>query len=81
MTVTVRLFSVLCRAAGESEFPMQLPEGATAADAVRQALMEHSGLQPFQHSLLLAVNEQWSPAERPLREGDVLALMPPVSGG
>jgi len=33
------------------------------------------------HSLLIAVNEEYCRPDRPLEEGDTLAIFPPVSGG
>ncbi|MBI5155278.1 MoaD/ThiS family protein, partial [Candidatus Poribacteria bacterium] len=32
-------------------------------------------------SILVAINEEWTPRTTVLRGGDTAALMPPVSGG
>lgn len=60
---------------------LDLPAGATVS-----TLLEHCGAQyPALKSLLaamaVAVNEEYSPRSAALHDGDVVALIPPVSGG
>ena len=42
---------------------------------------DHPGLAALQSTVLYAVNREYVTAEHPLRPGDELALIPPVSGG
>lgn len=76
MRVSVRLFAMLRQRAGRDALELDLPEGATVADALA-AVEDLAGGLP----LVLAVNREYAPAEQPLRPGDELALIPPVSGG
>src|SRR5207302_6678299 len=38
-------------------------------------------VQPFLTTLVCAVDEEYVPSEHVLREGDAVALIPPISGG
>ena len=73
MTVHVRLFAGLRERAGWSSREI---EAATVAD-VWPAL----GLGSEPQGLLYAVNREYAERERELRDGDEVALIPPVSGG
>lgn len=81
-TVRVRLFAVLRERAGRGSFTIELPEGATVSDALA-ALAREPGLGELmgRMSLGTAVNREYVPVEAPLRTGDELALIPPLSGG
>jgi molybdopterin synthase catalytic subunit/molybdopterin converting factor small subunit len=71
--VTVRLFAGLRERAGWSQREI---EASRVAD-VWAAL--DLGDEP--EGLLYAVNREYAPAEQELADGDVVALIPPVSGG
>ena len=73
MTVTVRLFAGLRERAGWSRREI---DAATVAD-VWPAL--ELGDEPA--GLLYAVNKEYADRDRALRDGDEVALIPPVSGG
>ncbi|HEY6836165.1 MAG TPA: MoaD/ThiS family protein, partial [Gaiellaceae bacterium] len=73
MSVTVRLFAGLREQAGWSNREV---DAATVAD-VWPAL----GLGDEPEGLLYAVNREYAEREQELRDGDEVALIPPVSGG
>ncbi len=79
MLVRVRLFASLREKLGRAELPCEAPEGATVADVLERLRFEHPALAASVHST--AVNRQYAKAEQVLREGDEIALIPPVSGG
>ena len=74
MAVTVRLFAGLRERAGWSERKL---------DAVRHVadVWPALGLGEEPAGLLYAVNREYADRERELRDGDEVALIPPVSGG
>ncbi|HEV2829526.1 MAG TPA: molybdenum cofactor biosynthesis protein MoaE, partial [Pyrinomonadaceae bacterium] len=53
----------------------------TAATALAELLEEFPGLKRFGRSLLFAVNQEYAATDREVRDGDELAVFPPVSGG
>ncbi len=73
MRVTVRLFAGLRERAGWSTREID-------ADRVSDVWAQLDlGLEP--EGLLYAVNKEYAPAGHELADGDVVALIPPVSGG
>jgi molybdopterin synthase catalytic subunit len=72
--VTVRLFAGLRERAGWSQREV---EGISRVADVWPAL--DLGDEP--EGLLYAVNKEYAPADHELADGDVVALIPPVSGG
>src|SRR4249920_3656913 len=74
MPVTVRLFAGLRERAGWSRREL---EGVESVGDVWPALA--LGEEPG--GLLYAVNREYAEPERELRDGDEVALIPPVSGG
>ncbi len=65
---------------GRPNVDLALPSGATAADAWRQ-LSDQYDLGPLPRSFRCAVNSEYAHWEDPLKDGDELAVIPPVSGG
>jgi len=83
MVLQVRLFAILRERAGRDSLEIELDKGATVADALR-ALADAS--EPLGEALeampvVMAVNRAYAGEEEPLKPGDELALIPPVSGG
>ncbi len=71
----------LADVAGTRSTEVDLGEGLTAADAYRLLCREHPDMEGLGGSLMYAVNAEYVHADHPLRDGDELALIPPVSGG
>ncbi len=80
ITVTVRLFASLREAAGAGEVDLELP-AATPVGAVWGHLpgAVAGGAPP--EGLRYALNHTWTLPGAPLRDGDEVALVLPVSGG
>jgi MoaE-MoaD fusion protein len=64
----------------EIEFVLNTP--ATVASAYAEIMDAFPALaEKFGRSILFAVNQSYEPAEKEIKEGDELAIFPPVSGG
>jgi molybdopterin synthase catalytic subunit len=81
MRVTVLYFAAARERAGIPRETLELRDGATAADARAAACAAHPGLQAIAERLRLAVDQEFAPEDRPLRDGSEVAFIPPVSGG
>ena len=81
MTVQVLFFARLKEIFGESSRRIQLTENATVHELVRTLSHESHELFVNELPLIFAVNENFEPGNTSLKEGDVVALMTPVSGG
>jgi molybdopterin synthase sulfur carrier subunit len=81
MQINVLLFAALREAAGSSQLTLTV-ENDARGDAVIDALAR---LLPDRRPLLdrcaLAVNEVYTAGTVELRDGDTVAVIPPVSGG
>ncbi len=80
MNVRVVLFAKPRELVGKPNLELALPTGATAADAWSQ-LSSRYDLGPLPRSFRCAVNSEYAGWDDPLKEGDELAVIPPVSGG
>lgn len=80
MTITVRLFASYAEKLGATEMTLDLEEGSTVADALRQVASMPGGshLPP---SPLVAINLSYARPASALSRGDELAIIPPVAGG
>jgi molybdopterin synthase catalytic subunit len=81
MKARVRLFARLGELAGRRETEVELGEGLTAGEAYRLLCQRYPALSVYAASLMYAVNAEYVSPDQPLRDGDELALIPPVSGG
>jgi molybdopterin synthase catalytic subunit len=81
MRVTILYFAAARERAGVASEVLELAEGATAAQALAAACERHPALGAVAGKLRVAVDQDFAPLDRALREGSELALIPPVSGG
>ncbi len=81
INVRVLFFGAARDATGTGELQLALKSPATARVAFEELLTTFPDLRRFGRSLLLAVNHEYAPVDVEVRDGDELALFPPVSGG
>lgn len=81
MRVTVKLFAAYRELAGTSQLSLDLPEGATVGDALEAVGRLHPGVAATGYRPVSACNLRHATADHPLRDGDEVAMFPPVSGG
>lgn len=81
MKIGVLLFGVLKDLAGRSSEAVDLPEGVRVRDLLLYYARESPQFELMVPSLAISVNQEYSGADRVLREGDEVGLLPPVSGG
>jgi len=94
MIIHVRLFAMMAQDAAASRIDLQVPAGATV-DQAAAALRQKFPRMRWPAGTMLAVNQLYVPTVTPekaaagaglgesieLRDGDELAVIPPVSGG
>ena len=81
MRVTIRLFARLRELAATGELERQVAEGSTARATWDTLTAEFPALADYSAIVSCAVNEEYAPWDRPIRDGDEVAFLPPVSGG
>lgn len=77
--VRVLAFGVLKEALGGSEVSLELREGATVADLLAEVTRSYPTARL--EGIAVGVNAEYANAERVLKAGDEVGLLPPVSGG
>ena len=81
MRIEILYFAAAREAAGVPGETLEIADDATV-DALRATLdARHPGLSRVSRTARFAVGERFAPASQRLASGDVVALLPPVSGG
>ncbi|MBL6750863.1 MAG: MoaD/ThiS family protein [Nevskia sp.] len=81
MQVTIECHGASQRWCGAERFDLELPPGATVADALQALAARHPELAARRATLAVAIGEDIVDGARRLEPGAMLALIPPVSGG
>jgi molybdopterin synthase sulfur carrier subunit len=81
MRVRLLYFARVAEITGRPGEEIELPDGATAGDALAAAAQRHAGMGAPGFAPLLAVNRRHAGPREPLSDGDEVAIFPPVSGG
>jgi molybdopterin converting factor subunit 1 len=81
MQVRVLFFGRLKEIVGRAEDRVELAEGACVEDVFARYGGQHPELTAFRASLVASVNQEFAPWTAPVRAGDEIAFLPPVSGG
>lgn len=81
MKISVLFFGITHDLTGCAQEQVELPEGESVAGLRRHYERRFPQLQSVGQSVLLAVNQEFADGSAPLREGDEVAFIPPVSGG
>ena len=81
VTIRVKLFAILRERAGSRELELTRAEGSTVGDASSALAKKIPALEQHLSRVAYAVNQSYVDRSTVLRDGDELALIPPVSGG
>jgi molybdopterin synthase sulfur carrier subunit len=81
MKIRIKTFASLKDILGFSDKTFDFPENITAGKVISELKNNHTGFSSYNGLLLIARNEEFCNESDSLKDGDVLALFPPVSGG
>jgi molybdopterin converting factor subunit 1 len=81
MHLQVMLFATYREIVGEKELSWSVDPGTTLGGFLDAFLAAHPRLAPHRGSMMVAVNLTVAAPSVVLRDGDEVALLPPVSGG
>lgn len=74
-------FAVFRERLGRDEDALELPAGATVADAIAALAAQHPAIAALRGKFRCAVNHDFTDEAHVLADKDELALIPPVAGG
>lgn len=83
MKIRVLLFSVLQDLAGAAEIEESLDECREwrVSDLLERLYQRHEGLRTWDAQILVAVDHEYAERDAILKDGQEVAIMPPVQGG
>jgi molybdopterin converting factor subunit 1 len=79
--IRVRMFAILREAVGKKEIIITLPRGSTVRIMKKRLLQEHPSLISFNSQFIISVNHKAVSEDTIISTKDVIAVLPPVSGG
>ncbi|MBK1986198.1 MoaD/ThiS family protein [Sphaerospermopsis aphanizomenoides BCCUSP55] len=81
ITVTVKLFAAYQEAYGLTELVLQFPHGTPVKMICDRCITEHPELVKWRDVTRFGINLIFVEPDTPLKDGDEVVLIPPVSGG
>jgi molybdopterin converting factor subunit 1 len=81
ITVKVRTFAALRDALGFGEQSLELPAGTDVVGLLASLAADHPDAKVPSRRFSVAINRIYANRETILKDGDEVALIPPVSGG
>ena len=74
-------YSRLREIVGAPSLEITLNDGATVAELVKELSRKHPRLRDFEKSMLFGIGVEFVDRDHLLKDGDIVAIMPPVQGG
>lgn len=81
MKVTVKMFASFREYTGMPESVVEVAPGTTVGQLWDGLVKAHPRLVPLSRSAGFALNGRYTRSDNMLTEGDIIAFLPPVSGG
>ncbi len=81
MTIRLRFFAVLRERLGQTDAEIAVEDGARVADVWALLSRQNPQIETLGAAMSFALNREYVARDHALRDGDELALIPPVSGG
>ncbi len=80
MQIEILLFGIIRDVVGENKLSKEVVSGITLEDLREELLIRYPNLSQYQN-YSIAVNESYAENTYSIKENDIVALIPPVSGG
>ncbi len=80
MKIQLLFFGIATDLVGENSVFFELKSAATISELKKELLKKYSKLKNIE-DFAIAVNEEYAENDLVLQENDVVAIIPPVSGG
>lgn len=81
MKVRLKFFGAIKEMMRMAQADLEVPAGATVSQLLAVLADQHPQTREFLPALAVAVNLEYASPDSPLKDGDEVGLIPPVSGG
>ena len=81
MKTQIKLFAILRERAATNQIVLTLRENAKVSELLTELDVQYPGLLLNAESTMIAVNTEYVTPDHCIKDGDEVALIPPVSGG
>ena len=81
MQIRILLFASYRDLLGTGEMTLSLPEGTSVSGMIAEVRALGGATATLPPFPVVAVNEEYAAEDRLLKDGDVVAFIPPVAGG
>jgi len=81
LKVNILYFSSIKDRLKKSGETLEIKEGTTVSELINLLKEKYPQISQLLNSVMVAVNEEYAEENTPLKDGDTVALIPPVSGG
>ncbi len=81
MKIRVKLFASYREIVGKHEFVLEMKDGTTLSSLLDDLKKRYPKLGSLTDPIIASVNKKYAREDVVLKEGDEVALLPPVSGG
>lgn len=81
ITITVKLFAAYQEAYNLTELVLEFPHGTPVQAVCDRLISEHPELAKWRDVTRFGINLAFVEPDTPLKDGDEVVLIPPVSGG
>jgi molybdopterin converting factor subunit 1 len=81
MIIDIKTFATVKDIFGHEEISLDVADDITVDEVVNLLCEKYPDLLALKGTLITAVNEEYSARDTVLKQNDILAVFPPVSGG
>ena len=81
MRIKVKFFASYKEAVGTDELDLEMKNGSDVTHLLEAVKALHPAIGELIEPLIVSVNKEYATFDKVLKDGDEVALLPPVSGG
>ena len=81
MKIVVKYFALLRGITGTDQDTVVIAEGLSVSELLETIRMKYPDMEKTKRDVLVSVNRNFATHEVKLKDGDEVAIFPPVSGG
>ena len=81
MRVKIKLFSVFREAVGKKEIELSMEKNCRVRDVIHMLGEEYPAIKKFIEFAIVSINHEYADENSLVKNGDEIAIFPPIGGG